>query len=108
MMGRPGSLAVCSLVLFTACGDDGPTTPDSGVSTERCVYEPLAPTANAGGTVTAGPLMAGAAEHILDIPVGTALGGYTGRAGFLSSAGNVDTRKIATSGTFNPSIGVES
>ena len=65
-------------------------------------------TANAGGTVTSAPLMAGAAERILDIPVGTALGGYTGRAGFLSSAGKVDTRKVETSGTFNPSIGVQS
>ena len=50
--------------------------------------------------------MAGAGERVLDIPVGTALGGYTGRAGFLSSAGTVDARKVAQSGTFNPSIGV--
>lgn len=98
---------LASLLVVCACGDDGPAPPDSGVTTERCIYEPLQPTANAGGTVTAGPLMAGAAERILDIPVGTALGGYTGRAGFLSSAGSVDARKVATSGTFNPSIGVE-
>jgi neutral ceramidase len=50
--------------------------------------------------------MAGAADRVLHIPVGTALGGYTGRAGFLSSAGNVDARKIALPGKFNPSIGV--
>ena len=68
---------------------------------------PLAPTANAGGTVTPGQLQAGAADRILDIPVGTALGGYTARAGFLGSAGVVDTRKVEIAGTFNPSIGVD-
>src|SRR5204863_9707559 len=89
-----------------ACGggDDGP--PDRNVTTERCSYVPLTPTANSGGTVTAGALMAGAGERVLHVPVGTALGGYTGRAGFLSSAGTVDARKAPLSGTFNPSIGV--
>jgi neutral ceramidase len=96
------------LLVLCACGDDGPTTPDSAVSTELCNYVPVTGTARAGGTVTAGALMAGAAENMLDVPVGTALGGYTGRAGFISSAGSVDTRKVKTSGTFNPSIGVES
>ena len=84
--------------------------PDAGtaVTTERCTYVPLSPTANASGLVAEGALMAGAADHILDIPVGTAMGGYTGRAGFLSSAGTVDGRKVKISGTFNPSIGVTS
>lgn len=90
--------------LFACGGDDGPS--DTGVTTELCNYVPLAPTAHAGGTVTAGALTAGAGERVLHIPVGTALGGYTGRAGFLSSAGTVDARKVAQSGTFNPSIGV--
>lgn len=90
-----------------ACGDDGPG-PSTGVTTEHCSYLPLSPTANAGGTVAAAPLMAGAADHVLHVPVGTALGGYTGRAGFLSSAGTVDARKIELSGSFNPSIGVKS
>ncbi len=79
---------------------------DAGITTDHCTYEALTPTARAGGTVTAGALTAGTADLALDVPVGTALGGYTGRAGFLSSAGNVDTRKIPMSGTFNPSIGV--
>jgi neutral ceramidase len=91
-------------VALAACGDDGPT---SNVTTENCVYEPLAPTGNSGGTVAAEPLQAGAAERVLNIPVGTALGGYTARAGFLGSAGVVDTRQIKMSGVFNPSIGVE-
>jgi len=66
----------------------------------------MTPTANAGTAVSAGALMAGAAEHVLDVPIGTALGGYTARAGFLGSAGVVDARKVAMPGTFNPSIGV--
>src|SRR5690606_27915999 len=82
--------------------------PKTGVTTEQCKYEPMPQTARAGGTVTAGPLTAGAAERVLDIPVGTALGGYTSRAGFLGSAGVVDARKIEISGAFNPSIGVTS
>ena len=94
-------LLVCTL----GCGDDGD---NNGVTTENCSYVPLAPTAHAGGTVSAAPLQAGAAERILDIPVGTALGGYTSRAGFLGSSGIVDTRKVKISGAFNPSIGVTS
>jgi len=94
-------LAVCALA---ACGDDSP--PNTGVTTDLCAYEPVPATAHAGGTVTAAQLRAGAAEKILDVPVGTALGGYTARAGFLGSAGVVDARKVKISGSFNPSIGV--
>lgn len=86
-------------------GDDTPPTTNE-VTTELCNYTPVQATANSGGTVTAGALDAGAAERILHIPIGTALGGYTGRAGFISSAGSVDARKVEMSGTFNPSIGV--
>jgi hypothetical protein len=95
-----------ALCIAAACGDDGNKTPDSGVTTELCNYEPLAPTANATGNVTAEELQAGVAEDVIDIPVGTALGGYTARAGFLGAAGVVDARKIAEPGVFNPSIGV--
>src|SRR5688572_27524607 len=95
-------LLVCALI---ACGDDAAPT---GVTTELCTFQPLVPTAHAGGTVAAAPLQAGAAERVLDVPVGTALGGYTSRAGFLGSAGVVDARKVKISGSFNPSIGVTS
>lgn len=98
--------AIAFVYALAACGDDAP--PKTGVTTEQCKYEPMPQTARAGGTVTAGPLTAGAAERVLDIPVGTALGGYTSRAGFLGSAGVVDTRKIEISGAFNPSIGISS
>ena len=73
-----------------------------------CSYVDMQPTAHAGTAVSAEALQAGAAERILDIPVGTALGGYTARAGFLGTAGVIDSRKVAISGPFNPSIGVES
>src|SRR5437660_4973758 len=98
--------ALAIALLVAACGGGGNKSPDAGVTTDNCSYVPLAPTARAGGTVTAAALQAGAAEHVLDVPVGTALGGYTARAGFLGSAGVVDTRKVALSSTFNPSIGV--
>lgn len=103
---RATGLALISIALLACGGDDEPTPPTSGVTTELCNFQPLAPTANSGGTVSAGALQAGAAERILHVPVGTALGGYTGRAGFISSAGSVDARKVELSGTFNPSIGV--
>ncbi|HTR51719.1 MAG TPA: neutral/alkaline non-lysosomal ceramidase N-terminal domain-containing protein [Kofleriaceae bacterium] len=101
-----GHLAV-TIALAAACGNGGHATPDAGVTTDQCTYTPISPTANAGSTVTPGQLQAGAAENVVDVPVGTALGGYTARAGFLGSAGVVDTRKIDISGTFNPSIGIE-
>lgn len=101
--------AFAIVCLFAAaCGDDAPPAADGGISTDKCDYVPMTATAHAGGTVTAAQLQAGAADNMLDVPVGTALGGYTARAGFLGAAGVVDTRKIAISSTFNPSIGVTS
>jgi neutral ceramidase len=106
-------LSICVLFTVAGCGGggggpdaavDGP--PTNGITTEHCEYLPMAATANAGGTVTAGALAAGAAEVVLDVPVGTALGGYTARAGFLGTAGIVDSRKNQLSGSFNPTIGV--
>ncbi len=99
-------LLAAAAAAAAACGDDDPTPPTSNVTTDHCAYVPLARTAGAGGTVAAGPLTAGAADRVLHIPVGTALGGYTGRATVLGGGDNVDTRKIAISGAFNPSIGV--
>ncbi len=93
------------LCALAGCGDDAPPA-TTGVSTELCTYEPVPATALSGGTVAAGAVQAGAAERVLDIPVGTALGGYTSRAGFLGKAGIVDARKLKISGSFNPSIGI--
>jgi hypothetical protein len=77
------------------------------VSTAHCSYEPLPPTAGAGGTVEAGALQAGAAEAVLRLPVTVAQGGYSDRAGFLGNAGRIDERVSELPGEFNPSIGVE-
>jgi neutral ceramidase len=101
---RWGLASIVSCVLASCGGNDAP--PTTGVTTEHCDYVPVAPTARAGGTVAAAPLHAGVADRVLHVPVGTALGGYTGRAGFISSAGSVDAHKIKLSGAFNPSIGV--
>ena len=100
------SITVLVFAGVVGCGGGKSAPPDSGVvTTDQCTYQALNPTANAGTAVASGTLMAGAAENVLDIPVGTALGGYTARAQFLSDAPTVDTRKVAISGTFNPSIG---
>lgn len=100
--------AVLALVC-AGCGDNSDRDDgDSGVTLEHCSFEPVPATAGAGGAVASGPLMAGAAEAVLDVPVSTALGAYTARAGFLGTAGNVDLREQEISGSFNNSIGVES
>ncbi len=104
------ALFTCSLLAVTllACGDDGgPSAADAGeVSVEHCTYEPVSSTSGAGATVEKAALQAGAAEAIIDVPVSTALGGYTARAGFLGTAGKVDVRRVDISGAFIPSIGV--
>ncbi len=95
---------------LAGCGDDGSSAGvDAGtVTLEHCTYEEVSPTAGAGATVQRAALQAGAAEAIIDVPVSTALGAYTARAGFLGTAGKVDVRRVAISGSFIPSIGVES
>lgn len=107
-----------ALLLFSlplaGCGDNDATStetdaaPNTEVSVDNCTYQDVPATSGAGGTVVEAPLSAGAAEAILDIPVSTALGAYTSRAGFLGTAGKVDLRKVPISGSFNPSLGVES
>ncbi len=99
---------LCAGLLVGACGDDAATTPDAGVSLDHCTFEPVAPTSGAGGTVSAGALMAGAGEAILDVPIGTALGGFTGRANSAGAAGKLDNRDRRISGGFVSSLGIES
>jgi neutral ceramidase len=93
-------------ITAVACGDDGGPS-DPGVTTDHCTYVAVPATAGAGGTVAAGALEAGAGEAILEVPVGAALGGYTGRAAAQGNAGRIDDRDRMISGGFNPSIGVE-
>ena len=99
--------------LATACGDDAALAVDAGeadagpLPVDHCSYAPLPPTGGAGGMVTAGAVTAGAAEGFLDLPVGSALGCYTARAGFLGNTGRVDIRRVELSAKFNASVGVE-
>lgn len=113
-----GLFLACVLAITTACGgdDDAPMpTPDAGpgepqpLSTDHCDYEPLPPTAGAGGTVSAGAIEVGLAELPLDLPVGAALGGNTSRAAPIpdGAQGLVDARQVPLCGSFTPSVGVE-
>lgn len=119
-------LAAPLLVILTvvACGEDradrdgGASLPDGSVaadagppvpaSTTHCDYAAMAPTPGAGGVVAAGAVSAGAAEAPIEVPIGATLGAYTARAGaFGGSDTTVDARVVEMSGSFNPSIGIE-
>ena len=107
MLHAAGRLApLLAATLLLACGDDGTTVipPDL---TAHCDYQAMGSNADVGTVVTVAPLTAGAAEIAMDVPVGTALGGYTARAGFLGNAGVVDGREVPISGGFHPSVGIE-
>ncbi len=84
--------------------DSGPAVP---VSTAHCTYETPPSNANASGAVEAGSLEAGAAEGIIDVPMGAALGAYTARVDFLGDIDPPDRRFNELSGSFAPSIGIE-
>ena len=114
-------LALCGV---WACGDDdGMVDPDAGVDApmedggpdamilrpnlDHCDYEPPPATANASGMVESGALMAGASEVVWRPRVGSALGAYTARVDFLGDIDPPDRRFNEVSGTFAPSVGVE-
>jgi neutral ceramidase len=101
----------CALVAAVGCGDnnahDVGVDASPPVTVDHCEYQSVPPTGGAGGAVAAAALEAGSAEAVIDVPVGTALGAFTARAGFLGSAGTVDRREPAISGGFNASIGIE-
>jgi neutral ceramidase len=119
------ALTLSSLtLLLAACGDDDAMPGDGGApdaaidsgedagvveprSTDHCDFTALAPTAGAGGTVTEGALEAGAAERVLGMSVGSALGAYTARADFMGSVAPVDRRFVELAGSFKPSVGIE-
>ena len=104
-----GQIIVIASIALAACGDDGGGA-DAGapITLDHCEFTPVAATSNATGTVAAGALEAGAAEQILEVPVGTAMGGFTGRANSVGDASDIDGRDRTISGGFNPSVGVES
>ncbi|MCB9597826.1 MAG: neutral/alkaline non-lysosomal ceramidase N-terminal domain-containing protein [Sandaracinaceae bacterium] len=87
--------------------DAGPREPPQPASTAHCQYADLPPTAGAGGTVRAGAIEVGLAELALDLPIGVALGGNTSRAAPIDNQGYVDRREVYVSGSFTPSVGIE-
>lgn len=105
LRGRPfHAPLVCIPLLFSlSCADPASVDP-SAVTLDACTFRPMPRTARAGGRVQPGPLTAGAAEHVLDVPVGTALGAYT-RVGFR--VGQTDEREVPFAGAFAPSVGIE-
>ncbi len=76
-------------------------------STASCVYDPTPPTANAVGAVTAGDVQAGAAEAVLELPIGTALGAFSARGQFSGTRSRVDNRTVEQAGNWAPSVGIE-
>jgi neutral ceramidase len=130
MPRTPPSLSALLLAaLLPACTDDAPARPDATVdaptdakapdaapdapppmpvSTAHCTYAPLPPTGNATGMVEAGALRAGAAEAMLDLPVGSMLGAYTSRGrAYGGETHLVDAREVPYAGGFVPSFGYE-
>ncbi len=127
MNHRSIALAGALAALVAACTDDPPATADASTdgasdaradatpadvavtpqSTDHCTYEPLPATGNATGRVEPAALTAGAAEAILDLPVGSTLGAYTARARALGEQNAVDGRAVPYSAGFLPSVGVE-
>ena len=85
--------------------DAPPATPPS---TAHCAYAPLPPTGHATGSVEAGALRAGAAEALLDLPVGSMLGASTSRGrAYGGKTHLVDAREVPDAGGFVPSFGYE-
>jgi neutral ceramidase len=88
-------------------GDDdvgGPATPPS---TAHCEYAPLPAPTRPSESVREGDLRAGVAETFLDLPVGSTLGAYTGRARSMGQSFAADDREVPFAGSFLPSVGVE-
>lgn len=85
--------------------DAGYVAPEP-LSVAHCTFETPRPTAGSGGTVSAGAVLAGTAEVILDLPIGSTQGAYASRANI---AGNLPTdgRVSPVAGRFQASIGVE-
>jgi hypothetical protein len=94
--------------VLDAGADAGPATPDAPpVTTDHCTYSELAPTGGSGGTVTAAPLSAGAAEDFIHIPLGVTLGAYAARVPIGGNEGFIDERRTEIASEFAPSVGIE-
>ncbi|MEC7988048.1 MAG: neutral/alkaline non-lysosomal ceramidase N-terminal domain-containing protein [Myxococcota bacterium] len=58
-------------------------------------------------SIEAGTPKIGAAEAPLDFPIGSPLGGYTARCGYMGGAAKPDNRKSAYIQSFSPSAGIQ-
>ncbi|MCB9777821.1 MAG: hypothetical protein H6742_04595 [Alphaproteobacteria bacterium] len=56
--------------------------------------------------VPSGAPIAGMAEGVFDLPVGTPMGGYSARCTYLGGASKIDNRKTPYTVTWAPSVGV--
>ena len=78
---------------------------------DHCTFVEAPPTGGAGGSVSAGELTAGAAEALLDLPIGASLAAYTSRAAGFGGDGIIhddrDERRSYLGGSFSPSVGIE-
>ncbi len=107
MTAAQACLLASLISIHAACGHEDDDAGVKPASTDHCSYEPVPATARAGGTVSPGPVEVGLASNPLELPVGTALGGNTSRAELVGHQGRVDERKVALSGGFTPSVGIE-
>lgn len=84
------------------------SAPDAFVPTpaslSHCSFEAMPATARAGSMVSEGAVRAGASEVVIDMPVGTVLGGYQARS---SRRNAVDMRDVPSADVFAPSVGIE-
>lgn len=89
-------------------GEEHPdlAAPDMTTPAARCEYETAAAPAGVGQKIAAGPVLAGAGEAELDLPVGTPMGGYTARMTLLGGQAP-DARKSPHAKAFSPSAGVQ-
>jgi neutral ceramidase len=85
--------------------DAGTPAPEP-LSVAHCTFETPKPTARSGATVTAGEVLAGTAEVLLDMPIGATLGAYASRANLTGTLAG-DGRVSPVAGRFQASIGVE-
>lgn len=91
------------LLALLSCADPPDDKPDTQ---DPAACDPADAFAAAPALVAGAP-MAGVAEAIMQVPVGTPLSGYTGRCTCFGGSGKVDRRDSAYTYSFAPSAGVQ-
>ncbi|MEK6606589.1 MAG: hypothetical protein AABZ30_02910, partial [Myxococcota bacterium] len=118
-MGRTGQL-LCLMIALCGCGDDdgaaalvpdagGAPPADAGVPPQwagHCAWEDPPP--RVAGAVESGALLAGAAETLLQQPLGTPMGGYMARSTTpFGLARPIDDRDSPFAFNMVPSVGAQ-